>query len=83
MKIKLYIFIILFCLIPLRALAFTYVTENITSDKTWDLFGSPYIIENDVQVYPNVKLNVLPGVEVRFGTNASPGHRPRRGPGHR
>ncbi len=50
----------------------TYVGGNITTDTTWTLDGSPYIVTADIYVYsqdpdaPAVTLTIEPGVEVRF-----------------
>ncbi len=47
----------------------TYVSGNITSDTTWTLAGSPYIITGDISVNGTadtpVTLAIEPGVEVR------------------
>jgi parallel beta-helix repeat protein len=51
-------------------LAETYVGGPITSDSTWTLAGSPYIVTSSVTVYPPtagvVTLRIEAGVEVRF-----------------
>jgi hypothetical protein len=65
------ILFISFILIPIYAFAFTYVTDNITENETWDIAGTPYIVSGDIQVYPDVTLRILPGVEIRFDTDAS------------
>lgn len=44
----------------------TNVSGSITTDTTWDLANSPYIITGDVTVNPGVTLIILPGVQVRF-----------------
>ncbi|MGA8241864.1 MAG: hypothetical protein WB818_14930, partial [Desulfobacterales bacterium] len=56
------------------SLAETYVSGNITSDTTWGLAGSPYVVTGDITVYHTSrtngeyfrKLTIEPGVEVRF-----------------
>jgi len=45
----------------------TYVEGPITRDTIWTLVDSPFIVANDVVVYPGVTLTIEPGVEVRFG----------------
>jgi PKD repeat protein len=49
----------------------TYVGGYITTNTTWTLAGSPYIVVADVIVEPNVFLTIEPGVIVKFaiGTN--------------
>ncbi len=52
----------------------THVSGNITSDTTWAVAGSPYIVTGDVTVYHTsrsngeqvCRLTVEPGVEIRF-----------------
>jgi hypothetical protein len=63
-------FLIILLLASSPAIAFN-VTENITQDTTWGTSGSPYIIESDIQVYPNTTLTVEPGVEVVIHVGAS------------
>lgn len=45
----------------------TYVEGPITQDTFWMLANSPFILANNVTVYPNATLTIEPGVEVRFG----------------
>jgi hypothetical protein len=45
------------------------VSGPIITDTTWSLEHSPYIVTGDVTVYPDVTLEVEPGVEVRFDGN--------------
>lgn len=45
----------------------TYVWGSITQDTVWTPTDSPFVIANDVTVYPNATLTIEPGVEVRFG----------------
>ena len=49
----------------------TYIHEDIKQDTIWTLMDSPYIIINDITIYPNVTLTIEPGVEIRFGGNFS------------
>ena len=60
------------CLVasPHSAHADTIVDQGnsiILVDTTWDLSGSPYILQRDVEVRPQATLTINPGVEVRFG----------------
>lgn len=45
----------------------TYVEEPITEDTVWTLVDSPFVVSNDIMVYPSVTLTIEPGVEVKFG----------------
>jgi hypothetical protein len=67
----------LFCVIGICYLAFifgvaglahsgTTVDSNIISDTTWTKAGSPYLITQSIDVYPDVTLTIEPGVEVKF-----------------
>ncbi len=44
----------------------TYKSGPISSDETWNLTNSPYIVTGDVTVDPGVTLTIDPGVEVKF-----------------
>jgi hypothetical protein len=48
------------------ACADTYVTGDISVDTTWTLYGSPYIIQSDVNIINNSTLTLNGGTEVRF-----------------
>ena len=63
-------------LFPVDTFAATHVSGNITTDTTWTLAGSPYIVTGDVNVFhPDgksvVTLTIDPGVEVRFETSTA------------
>jgi hypothetical protein len=45
----------------------TYVEGPITQDTTWTLVDSPFVVSNDITVFPNVTLTIEPGVKVNFG----------------
>ncbi len=55
------------------ALASTSVDQNISSNTTWVLSGSPYIVSTDSVVEPGVSLDIDPGVVVQFQQGASLG----------
>lgn len=58
--------------IPSRqARADTPVSGSISTDTTWDLAGSPYILTGSVTVLQNVTLTIEPGVVVQGQSNAS------------
>lgn len=44
----------------------TSVSGVISSDTTWDIAGSPYIVTGNTLVGSGVRLTIEPGVEVRF-----------------
>jgi len=44
----------------------TYVTDDISVDTTWNLAGSPYIIQANIEIIDNSTLTMNPGTEVRF-----------------
>ena len=48
----------------------TNVSGTISTDTTWTLAGSPYIVTSPVNVSSNITLTIDPGVEVQF-TNSS------------
>ena len=49
------------------AIAETYVTENISTNTTWDLAGSPYIIQGSIIYITSAStLTIDPGVTVKF-----------------
>jgi hypothetical protein len=53
-------------LTSLGAQSQTNVSGNITSNTTWTLAGSPYLVTDDLIVDWNVQLNIEPGVTVKF-----------------
>lgn len=52
------------------ALAQTDVTANIDTNTTWDLAGSPYILQGDIYVTSGSILTIDPGVVVEFDSGA-------------
>jgi uncharacterized repeat protein (TIGR01451 family) len=57
---------------PSELPAGTIVGGNITTDTTWTLAGSPYILQTqNVTVIDNVKLTIEPGVTVEFNAARS------------
>jgi len=55
---------------PLQARAATDLYGNITTDTTWNLAGSPYVLHNDVAVNSGVTLTIEPGVTVKPADDA-------------
>lgn len=59
------------CRSLLHAADATFVEGAIVQDTLWTLVDSPFVLSNDVVVYPNATLTIEPDVEVRFGGNFS------------
>ena len=60
-------------ILPTLAMASTLVPGGtLTTDTTWNLAGSPYIVQGDLYVFSplNPRLTIEPGVEVRFQAGA-------------
>jgi len=51
--------------------AATYVEGPIIQDTVWTLVDSPFIVSEDVIIYPDVTLTIEPEVEVEFGGDFS------------
>lgn len=66
--VLLMILVLLFASSPFRleAGSSTYVSGDITSDTTWALANSPYIVTSDITVKNATTLVVEPGVTVKF-----------------
>jgi hypothetical protein len=47
----------------------TIISNSIYADTTWTLVGSPYIVVNNIVVYPGVTLTIEPGVTIKFNGN--------------
>src|SRR5437868_5969633 len=63
--------IIAFMLLSTAADAQTYVSGGIYSDATWFKANSPYIVTDNIVVFPNVTLTIEPGVTVKFADGKS------------
>jgi len=53
-------------LINFTILAQTNVGGGIFSNTTYSLTNSPYTVTSDLVLFPNVQLNIEPGVEIKF-----------------
>jgi hypothetical protein len=62
------LFTLLFCLAIYGAAMSTDVSGIISSNTTWNLAGSPYIVTGDITVNNGVTLTVQTGVEVKFNS---------------
>lgn len=50
--------------------ASTDIASDITTNTTWTLEGSPYLITGNVTVIPDVTLTISPGVTLKFASGA-------------
>ena len=65
--IFLFLILIVFLFTPfLKVFASTEVLDNITSDTTWTLAESPYVINSSIAVENGATLSIEPGVVVKF-----------------
>ena len=55
-----------FVLMAHPAQASTLITDDIIADTTWDLAGSPYVVQNNIIVDFGATLTIDPGVIVKF-----------------
>ncbi|MCC7202329.1 MAG: hypothetical protein IT393_06700, partial [Nitrospirae bacterium] len=64
--------LIVILFLPIGAFASTSVGGRISTDTTWTLSGSPYVVTSAVQFYGNtstpITLTIEPGVVVKFQT---------------
>ncbi len=60
------IIIFILTLIPISPATATEVSGEITTDTTWTVAGSPYIVTGDVFVCNGATLTIEPGVTVKF-----------------
>ena len=54
-----------------RPMLDTPVNTHITSNTTWDLAGSPYVINSNIDIRDGAVLTITAGVQVRFAQNTS------------
>ena len=66
--LKFLLVVVLFTILPAVAFADSYVSGPISSDTTWALVNSPYIVTGSVLVNSGVTLTIEPGVTVKFDT---------------
>ncbi|MEW6189867.1 MAG: right-handed parallel beta-helix repeat-containing protein, partial [Actinomycetota bacterium] len=64
------IIIFMLALIPISPAIATEVSGEITTDTTWTVAGSPYIVTGDVFVCNGAILTIEPGVTVKFNKGA-------------
>lgn len=63
--------LILICLSAFFTFGQTTISDNSSVSGTWDLNGSPYIIEGRATINSGDNLTIQPGVEVLFNASAS------------
>src|SRR5437868_6905753 len=73
MKYTVILYIVFFTLSGKFSSAQTNVNGEITSNTTWDLAGSPYIVQSDVTVDTLITLTIEAGVTVKFDAGTSLG----------
>ena len=56
---------------PLVATGGTTISADITEDKTWTIFGSPYSITAAIEITGDAVLNVEAGVQISFQSGSS------------
>ncbi len=66
---------ILLCILAVLAaaspvVAQTYITSNIATTTTWDLAGSPYVVQGVISLTSLSTLTIDPGVTVKFDAGA-------------
>ena len=67
MKTSLLIGLIFYCCIfaPINLLlSQTIISEDITTNTTWDTIGNPYILTNNVSIASGITLTINPGVKI-------------------
>ncbi|MES3032354.1 MAG: hypothetical protein V4699_03895, partial [Patescibacteria group bacterium] len=56
-----------------HALAATIITDDIMENTTWTLNNSPYVVKNNILVWPDTILTIEPGVVVKVAPNSGLG----------
>ncbi|MCX6753219.1 MAG: hypothetical protein NTW62_02660 [Candidatus Nomurabacteria bacterium] len=51
--------------------ASTNVTDDISENITWNIVGSPYVVQNDIFIFSGATLTIEPGVIVKFANHSS------------
>jgi len=63
--------IMLFLFSPSHVYADTNASGDITSDTTWSVADSPYVVTGTIYVHNSARLTIAPGVTVRFDANTA------------
>ncbi len=66
--------IILFCLLFSKNIfGQTIINTDVTANTTWDVAGSPFLVQQDVMVDSGIVLTISPGVIIKFSLKKSLG----------
>ena len=71
MRLKIFLFLASVFLFNNNVLASTNISSSITTDTTWALVGSPYILEISPSINSGVTLTIEPGVVVKAKSDKS------------
>lgn len=69
MKNFIYLSVLFLCCISFSVQAQTEVSGGIFEPTTWEVANSPYIVIDDVVIFPDASLTIEPGTEIRFATD--------------
>jgi len=65
------LFCILIILFGLGGFPQTHISGVISNNTTWNIPGSPYIIDGNTEIQPGIKLIIEAGVVVKFSNNTT------------
>lgn len=68
-----FVLFLAFLFLPAFSHAQTFTSEDISTDTTWSLSNSPYIIDGGILISPGVTLNIESGTVVKFTYGSSLG----------
>src|ERR1035438_9014568 len=68
---KLALVLILITLSCIRGFSQTHISGIISGNATWNIAGSPYIIDGNTEIQPGIKLTIEAGVIVKFTNNTT------------
>jgi len=75
MKIRFILLLCVFQIVCLGLNAQTQVSGTISSNTTWTLTESPYLVTSNITVAENVTLTIDPGVVIKFSNTYHSYHR--------
>jgi len=65
------LFCILIILFGLGGFSQTHISGVISNNTTWNIPGSPYIIDGNTEIQPGIKLIIEAGVVIKFSNNTT------------